>query len=412
MSIEIESRNRTAAANNTLPAAKLHVLQLEPIKEKIGDRWPRMSLLVHSLFEKALRHAQGPQDHFMKVGELSYVVTFHGSTPEEAAIACAAIARQVCEHLFGEGVEIASVRSVVGEVTPDQLGENCEAVAEFLEQTGQENVVTKSAADLTPAMAVDAKKPGHAVIEAHEFIGQLGRKLCFFPLWDLKKHASSALFFSPVALAGKNGCEPHSIHGSVAAPHGPDGVLAKLELRLLRAAAEYAQRVHASHKVCAVGAGVSYDTLCSFSGRVRYITTLKEIHISPVCPLLLKIEDIPQGVHLGRLGEIMNMVTVPNVRFLLEFTDRIPEFDFRMGAAGIGAVLPDDCQAWQAESILKSMPNRLLGQHAFGFLRGLHSAPLVRLAAHYDLRFGLGAALDREHRYSGLEAVPDFPLSA
>ena len=84
MNIEIESRNRKAAANSTLPAAKLHVLQLEPIKEKIGDRWPRMSLLVHSLFEKALRHAQGPQDHFMKVGELSYVVTFHGSTPEEA----------------------------------------------------------------------------------------------------------------------------------------------------------------------------------------------------------------------------------------------------------------------------------------------------------------------------------------
>ena len=58
------------------------------------------------------------------------------------------------------------------------------------------------------------------------------------------------------------------------------------------------------------------------------------------------------------------------------------------------------------------MPNRLLGQHAFGFLRGLHSVPLTRLAAHYDLRFGLGGALDGQHRYTGLEAVPDFPLSA
>ena len=416
MSTDIASLNKQTAGNTTLPAAKLHVLQLEPIKEKIGDRWPRMSLLVHSLFEKALRHAQGPQDHFMKVGELSYVVTFHGSTPEETTIACAAIAREVCEHLFGEGVETASVRSVVGEVTPEQL-QNCEAAAEFLEQTGHENVVTKSTADPVseqqqPLTAVDAKSPGHAVVEAHQFIGQLGRKLCFFPLWDLKKQTSSALILSPVALAGKNGCEPHSIHGSVAAPHGPDDVLAKLELRLLRAAGEYAQRVHASQKVCAVGTGVSYDTLTSLSGRVRYITTLKEIRTSPVCPLLLKIEDIPQGVHLGRLGEIMNMVTVPNVRFLLEFTDRIPDFDFRMGAAGIGAVLPDDCAAWQAESVLKSMPNRLLGQHAFGFLRGIHSAPLVRLAAHYDLRFGLGAALDHQHRYTGLEAVPDFPLGA
>ena len=66
MSTDIASLNKQTAGNTTLPAAKLHVLQLEPIKEKIGDRWPRMSLLVHSLFEKALRHAQGPQDHFIE----------------------------------------------------------------------------------------------------------------------------------------------------------------------------------------------------------------------------------------------------------------------------------------------------------------------------------------------------------
>ena len=413
MGIDIATPDKDAADSNTLPAVKLQVLQLEPIKAKIGDRWPRMSLLVHSLFEKALRHAQGPQDHFIKVDELCYVVTFHGNTPEETAIACAAIAREVCEHLFGEGVETASVRSVVGEVTPEQLGQNCQAIAEFLEQTGAEHVTTKSAAGLTSEqnrIAADAKVPGHAVIEAHRFMEQAGRKLCFFPLWDLKKQVSSVLILAPVALAGRNGGAPHSTNGCSLA--GADGFLANLELRLLRAAGEYAQRVHASQKVCAVGTGVSYDTLSSLAGRVRYITTLKEIRTSPVCPLLLKIEDIPQGVHLGRLGEIMNMVTMPNVRFMLEFSDRIPDFEFKMGAAGIGAVLSDDGAAWQAESILKSLPNRLMGQHAFGFVRGLNSRPLARLAEKYDLRFGLGAALDRARRYTGLEAVPDFPLSA
>ena len=415
MGIDIATPDKDAADSNTLPAVKLQVLQLEPIKAKIGDRWPRMSLLVHSLFEKALRHAQGPQDHFIKVDELCYVVTFHGNTPEETAIACAAIAREVCEHLFGEGVETASVRSVVGEITPDQLGDKAKDVADFLEQTGQETVTTKSAAGLTSEqtrVAVDAKVPGHAVIEAHRFMEQAGRQLCFFPLWDLKKQVSSALILAPVALASKNGRAPHSTHGGSLAPHGAGGFLANLELRLLRAAGEYAQRVHASQKVCAVGTGVSYDTLSSLAGRVRYITTLKEIRTSPVCPLMLKIEDIPQGVHLGRLGEIMNMVTMPNVRFMLEFSDRIPDFEFKMGAAGIGAVLSDDCAAWQAEAILKSLPNRLMGQHAFGFVRGLNARPLARMAEKYDLRFGLGAALDRGHRYTGLEAVPDFPLSA
>src|SRR4051812_7199538 len=117
MGTNVGSLNREVPVNITLPAAKLHVLQLEPIKAQLGDRWPRMSLLVHSLFEKSLRHSQGPLDHFVKVDELSYVVTFHDRSPQEAMVTCAAIAREVCEHLFGEGVEEVSVRSVVGEVS-------------------------------------------------------------------------------------------------------------------------------------------------------------------------------------------------------------------------------------------------------------------------------------------------------
>ena len=71
-------------------AAKLHVLQLEPIKIRLGARWARLADLVHKLFEKALRRAQGPSDHFVAVCELSYVVTFHGLSLNEASLACTA----------------------------------------------------------------------------------------------------------------------------------------------------------------------------------------------------------------------------------------------------------------------------------------------------------------------------------
>jgi hypothetical protein len=415
MGPDIGSLKKEAPVNIALPAAKLNLLQLEPIKARIGDRWPRMSLLVHSLFERALRREQGPQDHFTQLEELSYVVTFHDRSPAEAAAVCSAIAREVCERLFGEGVEDVSVRSVVGEITHDQLNAQVggSAIADFLEQTGVEKIVTKSSAPPEEECeqarrAVDARAPGHAVLEAHRFMEQLGRRLGFFPLWDLKKHSSSVLFLSPVG--GKSESAPHAVNASMLLPQAGDGDLSKLELRLLRAAGEYAQRVHASQKVCAVGTGVSYDTLSSFSGRVRYITTLKEIHTTPICPLLLKIESIPQGVHLGRLNEIMNMVAVTNVRFMLEFSERIPELESRMGAAGIGAVLAEDCSAGRAEAILKSLPNRLLRQQAFGYVSGLNTPALARLAETHNLRFGLGAALSRHH-YTGLETVPDFPVS-
>ena len=82
--------SRAPAVAQDVNAAKLHVLQLDPIKARLGPRWPRLSHLVHKLFEKALHRAQGPRDHYLAVGELSYVATFHGLSQDEAALACAA----------------------------------------------------------------------------------------------------------------------------------------------------------------------------------------------------------------------------------------------------------------------------------------------------------------------------------
>src|SRR4029078_3716969 len=98
-----------------IAAAKLHVLQLEPIKEKLGERWERLSELVHKLFERTLARAQGPRDHFVETGELSYIVTFHDLSPEEAGLACASVADAVCKLLFGDGGRDIAVRRPVGQ---------------------------------------------------------------------------------------------------------------------------------------------------------------------------------------------------------------------------------------------------------------------------------------------------------
>src|ERR1700753_2832662 len=91
-------------SDGQIAAATLHVLNLAPIKERLGEKWPKLSDLVHRLFETALSEAQGSRDHFVLVDELSYVVTFHGLSFEEASIACTAVAQKVCEKLFG-GIE-------------------------------------------------------------------------------------------------------------------------------------------------------------------------------------------------------------------------------------------------------------------------------------------------------------------
>src|ERR1051326_6186043 len=79
-----------------VPTAKLHVLGLSPLKDKLGPKWERLSDLVHKLFERAIAKAQRPGDHFVVLDELSYAVTFSNLSLDQADLVCATIAREVC----------------------------------------------------------------------------------------------------------------------------------------------------------------------------------------------------------------------------------------------------------------------------------------------------------------------------
>jgi hypothetical protein len=174
--------------------------------------------------------------------------------------------------------------------------------------------------------------------------------------------------------------------------------------------------MQAAQKVCAVGAGVSCETLSSFGARVRYITALKAIPTTPNCPLLLKVEDVPAGMPVARLAEIVAMLATPHVRVLIEFAGDawIPDLNINIQATGIGAALPENCSLVQARDIVSMVSRRTIRQRAFGFVRGLANHAFVELAAQFSVRFGMGHALDdvggRQRQYTGLERVPEFPL--
>jgi hypothetical protein len=404
----------SSSINISISAAKLHVLQLEPIKAKMGGKWPRLSQLVHTLFEKSLKRAQGPLDQFILVGELSYVATFQGRSTEEAALACAAVAQEVCELLFGDGVDTISVRSVVGVVSKSHVRPNMQvdAIGAVLERTGRVKVFTRSIGDPVDgnasSVSLASRMPGEAGIKAQQLLTRIKSSASYFPVWDLERGISSSLIFSPVG----NGAAKPSISVRATLPQGEQDIVPGLEIALLRAAGEYAQRVHASQKVCGVGAGVSCESLCSFAQRVRYVTALKAIPTTTNCPLLLRIEDVPAGMPLARLAEIVAMLAAPHVRVLIEFAPEvsIPDLNIKLGAAGIGAVLPESCTVAKAREIASNVARRVLRQRAFSFLRGLENEGLIRAATECQVRFGVGTVLDKGQNYTGLESVPDFPL--
>jgi hypothetical protein len=158
---------------------------------------------------------------------------------------------------------------------------------------------------------------------------------------------------------------------------------------------------------------VSFETLSSFQLRIRYITALKSLKIPSECPILLKIEDIPEGTPLGKVAEIIAMLSIPNVRFTVQFRgpQALPaKVDIRLGAAGMGFALPPSFDAALAATFMRKLAHAFAEQKGFVFVEGLDTPELVAAAQSSGVRFGTGTALSNLW-LSGLDQLPSFPLN-
>lgn len=410
--------HEAASSQEKVSAAKLHVLQLEPIKAKLGVKWEKLSALVHTLFEKSLRRAQGPRDHFLLVDEMTYVVTFHNLSLGEASLACTCVAKEVCDLLFGADVDDITIRGLVGLVPPAMLEKstaNGAHIMELLERTGGEIVVTHrdnpeiAWENVPKSMPAPVMPTGEWISRAHFLAEEVGLKVGYFPIWDLAARKSASLFLSAFNRSNET---PIGVRHALRGIEEPR--IAHFETTLLQAAAEYAQAVHAAQKVCALGVGVSYETPSGFHSRIHYIGALKAVRTLADCPLLLRIDQIPEGTPVGRVAEIVTMLSLPNVRVTLQFESlrSLPEMDVRMGVIGIGGSLPPHCDVPTAVALAQRLVRRTSGQKAFAFLHGLENEALTDAALKCHVRFGSGHAIGGGRHYSGTEPIPDFPLRA
>ena len=171
---------------------------------------------------------------------------------------------------------------------------------------GQEIVVSRrssggplSTTQVTAGANDKAWQPIPTISKARSSLLALGLESGLFPVWELAKNKSACLYASAYSRHGR----PRISCVRQLMPGSPDKVV-DAEIALLYVAHAYAYRVHNAHKVCALGAVVSYETLTNFNLRIRYITALRSLTLLPECPILLKIEEIPQGTPLGKLAEL------------------------------------------------------------------------------------------------------------
>lgn len=139
-SVPPEEVDQPSVPDAIVSAGKIHMLGLESIKIRLGEKWDRMSDLVHRYFEAAIRREMAPGDTFAHTNELAYIVLFRGTSLAETQLKCDVIAKEVCKRLFGEEDTDILVRSLTLPVNDVDLNlpEVREALNTLLERDGKE----------------------------------------------------------------------------------------------------------------------------------------------------------------------------------------------------------------------------------------------------------------------------------
>ncbi|WP_085122146.1 hypothetical protein [Tistlia consotensis] len=107
------------AETGPVPGGRVHLLNLEPIKARLGDRWPNARDRVRRTIETELQGRLGRHDFFSHSGENGYVIVFGDCSEAEAKLKIALLAEAALAKLFGgkeaEELRALAVRSVVTE---------------------------------------------------------------------------------------------------------------------------------------------------------------------------------------------------------------------------------------------------------------------------------------------------------
>jgi len=291
----------SGSAEPTLVAgAKIQVLNLHVIQERLGEKWQKMSALVHKYFEAAIRSALGPDDVFCHRGELEYLIAFHNTPLAEARLKCVAISQFACERLFGKDGEDLVVRAVTAPLAwTDFSSLDDQMQADWhLEDQGEEVLCTKNGekAKSSPRRMIDGVSLGD---EQRHQVRAENTPFVFRPFWDSDRQVLLSYLAQPLP----DTCLPTShFYGPPTAM--PEHAQSELDILCLKAVHRRIQAVRGAGRRLLIAAPLHFTTL----SRQRYWLMYRDI-ASAISPVeLADVLFVLHGIDAG----------VPNVRLVQE----------------------------------------------------------------------------------------------
>lgn len=100
--------SRILSANPVIQGGSVQLIGLDPLRDRLGDRWPALRDRIRSLAERLLSQVLSPRDVYFPHGEDTYIIIFAQLDAERAALICGKILMQLQKILLGD-VDTATV---------------------------------------------------------------------------------------------------------------------------------------------------------------------------------------------------------------------------------------------------------------------------------------------------------------
>lgn len=348
---EVERRLRTLLAQpQLLGAGRVHMFNLDRLRERLGDRWPTVRERAHAAAERTLlRHLQ-PHDVFFRSAEDEYILVFATTSQDAAKLLCAKIVEELHRLFLGDGdLQEIRIATAVGTVDGELLFQEASLSDVFAQIRGATGAspdpaaasVSGSGAD-DPALVKSASpgaRGGNGAASMTEHIKSLYR-----PVWDVERRVISTYMYTPVRqFPDGSAAEGPSALESITSPER----LVAINTAALNEAVATLDELFRNKFRLLLSIPVCFETLAVRRSRQDYLAVCGTIPDYLKRFILFEFLRFNPDVPNGRITDLVTDLRPFCQGCILRVGLRQPRFAALVGTglSGVSAVVPADRNA-------------------------------------------------------------------
>ncbi len=189
----------------------IHLINLDVVKERLGERWPATAERLLARIEIILDRRLTPADLYIRIEGPSYLIVFGELDQEAAKLKCALIGHEIEKHVFGDDADVAeiAVRASVFRLDSAAMGRQ-----EEIDLLGMIRALKAGSAETVPgerrrrghpapapsAAPGPASRLSYVMLPIQQGVAAVPSSFVYRPIWHTRHDAIATYLCQPVWL--------------------------------------------------------------------------------------------------------------------------------------------------------------------------------------------------------------------